>query len=762
MSMSAYLKRFPVLFALACGGAHAAIDAPDHILYGNVTVFGAPATFGTVVEVRVHPTGAVLARYELGSDSSLGNQFALRIPMDTVDPRRTGFARPGDPVRVFVAGQLAAETSVGADGVAVRLDLDPQNMGAGPSVAVQGRSQFEGNAATTTMNFPVSLNTTSALPVQVEWQTANGTATGGAGCAAGVDFVADDGVVTIAAGGLQGTLPVIVCGDTLVEDDETFTVQFTRVVNGVAAQQQVTGTLLDDDDVPQILLAAARVAEPAPGGSAALQFRATLSRSSDVAVSFNYFTQDIEATAGADYLATSGTATIAAGALEATVSVPVLADALAEPAERVRLVLGTPVQGALTQAEVIGTIDDSTFEPLLAPGDIALGGPAGLPTLVQPSDIAIAPDGAHAYVASESGDAVLQFARDAAGTLTLSQTWTAASAGLQDARLDAARALAISADGTFVYVAAQNSNAITVLARDEADGHLSFVQAQVDGQADATAAGGTVRGLQGASALALSPDGNHLYALGSMGNTLAVFARNAGDGRLAFVEAETEAMNDAGDAGGVVTALDRPSGLVVSPDGQNVYVAARFGNALLTFARDAASGRVSYVSVHRDGQLGIEGLGGAFALAIDGQGKHLYVASEADDAVLLFDRGAGGALVQRQRWTRGQSGLPGLDGAQSILLSHDGEELYVGGFADGSVTVFARATADAPGVLAGALAPRQTIFDGDPGVASLAGPVAIARSPDDTQVYVAANLDNAIVRFARTAKQGELFGDGFE
>ena len=764
--MNAFFSRLFALSLLLTGSAQATIDAPDHIIYGNVTIFGAPATFGTVIEMRTHPAGTTLTRYELGSDVSLGAQFALRVPMDTVDPRRPGYARPGDPVRIFVGNQIAAETSIGAEGVAVRLDLDPQSMGTGPSVLVANASAFEGLSQPSLLNFGISMNTTSSDPVQVEWSTSNGTATGGLSCLPNVDYITDQGTETITAGNLSATISVTVCGDAQVEPDETFTVNLTRVVNGVLAQAQVTGTILDDDDIPSIIIDATRAAEPA-SGSVPMQFRARLSRSSTQEVRFNYATQNQDAVAGADYVATTGVASFAPGSIETFVTVPILADAVAEAPERLRLQLSNAVQANLAQAFVFGTIDDPTYRPVLEHEDEEIGGPSTIPTLVQPSDIEISPEGTHVYVASESGDAILQFTRDVAGDLSFVRQYTTTTAGFADARLDAARDIELSADGRFLYVAAQGSNGLTVLARDVTTGDLSFVQAQVEAQVDVQAVGGTVRGLQGASALALSPGGTHVYVVGSSGNSLAVFSRDLVSGQLRFIEAELEATNDASDAGGTVTALDRPAGVLVSGDGKQVYVAARFGNALLVFNRDddsssAQYGRLSYVTSHRDGQLGIEGLGGAYALVLSTDDRHLYVASESDDAVVLFDRASDGSLTRRQQWTKGDAGLPGMDGAQAIALSIDGSELYVAGFADSSVTVFARALTNGPGITAGALTPRQTIVDGDGPVTSMAGPVAFALSPDEVHVYVAANVDNAIVRFGRLAVTGEIFGDGFE
>lgn len=764
--MNAFLFRVCALLAITIGPAQAAIDAPDHIIYGNVTIFGAPATFGTLIEVRLHPDGTSLARYELGTDPALGVQYALRIPMDTVDPRRPGYARPGDPVRIFVGPQLAAETSVGAEGVAVRLDLDPQNMGSGPSVIVVNASRFEGLNQPSLLNFPITMNTTSSVPVQVEWSTADGTATGGLSCLSGADYIIDQGVELIPVGALGATISVTICGDAVIEPDETFTVNLTRVVNGVLAQSQVTGTILDDDDIPSIIVDPARAGEPA-SGTAPMNFRAHLTRSSTEEIRFNYITQDLEAVGGLDFVTTSGVATFAPGQVELTITVPILADAIAEAPERFRVQFSNAVQANLAQTVVLGTIEDPSYRAVLEFEDEEIGGPATIPTLLQPSDVEVSPDGAHVYVASESGDAVLQFTRDAAGGLDFVRTYTTASPGFEEARLEGARDIAISADGRFLYVAAQGADGVTVLARDEATGDLAFVQVQFQEQADPLASGGAVRGVLGASALALAPGDTHLYVVGSTGNSLAVFARDAATGELRFLEAEIEATDDASDPGPAVAALDRPAGVIVSGDGRQVYVAARFGNALLVFDRnnDGASeqfGRVSYVTSYRDGQLGIEGLGGAFALVLSSDGRHLYVASEADDAVVLFDRAGNGSLTRRRQWTRGDAGVPGMDGAQAIALSPDGTELYVAGFADSSVTVFARVLADGPGVAAGALIPRQTIVDGDEPITSMAGPVAFALSPDERHVYVAANLDNAIVRFGRVAVTGKVFEDGFE
>ena len=57
---------------------------------------------------------------------------------------------------------------------------------------------------------------------------------------------------------------------------------------------------------------------------------------------------------------------------------------------------------------------------------------------------------------------------------------------------------------------------------------------------------------------------------------------------------------------------------------------------------------------------------------------------------------------------------------------------------------------------------RQTLIDGDGDITRLAGPVSLVVSGDGRHLYVAANVDNAIVRFERLSVTSEMFSDGFE
>src|SRR5207249_9244485 len=77
------------------------------------------------------------------------------------------------------------------------------------------------------------------------------------------------------------------------------------------------------------------------------------------AVTVNYSTADGSATAGSDYLATSGTLTFTPGGpLSQTITVPVLGDTLAESSEYFTVYLYNPAGAFLARGTGYGTILD--------------------------------------------------------------------------------------------------------------------------------------------------------------------------------------------------------------------------------------------------------------------------------------------------------------------------------------------------------------------------------------------------------------------
>ena len=107
-------------------------------------------------------------------------------------------------------------------------------------------------------------------------------------------------------------------------------------------------------------VADARVDE-APG--AVLAFEVTLNRAAGGTVTVGYATADSTATAGADYTATSGTLTFAAGETSRTVNVAVLDDAHDEGEETLTLTLSNPSGAYLADGTATGTIENTDAMP---------------------------------------------------------------------------------------------------------------------------------------------------------------------------------------------------------------------------------------------------------------------------------------------------------------------------------------------------------------------------------------------------------------
>ena len=93
------------------------------------------------------------------------------------------------------------------------------------------------------------------------------------------------------------------------------------------------------------------------------QFTVTLSAASGLAVAVGYSTSNATATAGADYTASNGTLTIAAGATTATFNVGVLADSLDEANETVTLTLSSATNASISDATGTLTITDDDNPP---------------------------------------------------------------------------------------------------------------------------------------------------------------------------------------------------------------------------------------------------------------------------------------------------------------------------------------------------------------------------------------------------------------
>lgn len=115
-----------------------------------------------------------------------------------------------------------------------------------PAVSMGNASMSEGNSGTGTLSFTLSLASAASSDITLDYATADGTATGGTACSSGIDYVSASGTVTIPAGSSSATVNVTVCGDTVPESNETFTLTLTDPGLN-ATVTSATGTITNDD-----------------------------------------------------------------------------------------------------------------------------------------------------------------------------------------------------------------------------------------------------------------------------------------------------------------------------------------------------------------------------------------------------------------------------------------------------------------------------------------------------------------------------------
>jgi len=154
--------------------------------------------------------------------------------------------------------------------------------------------------------------------------------------------------------------------------------------------------------------------------------------------------------------------------------------------------------------------------------------------------------------------------------------------------------LAISPDGKNVYATSYEDNSIIELSRELPGGGLTQLAAPngcvTTEHASVTINCSLAKGIQRPRGVAISPEGDNLYASGSSENAEAAFARNAA-GVLTQLESPFECVTDdttgCGPGSLELVGLQAARRVTVSPDATNVYVAGESSHAIVELARAA-------------------------------------------------------------------------------------------------------------------------------------------------------------------------------
>jgi Calx-beta domain-containing protein/VCBS repeat protein/FG-GAP repeat protein len=217
-----------------------------------------------------------------------------------------------------------------------------------PRASINSSSAVEGDSGTTAMTFTVTLNTAPLAPVTVNYRTWDGSAQ------AGSDYQSQTGSVSFAIGETSKTFTVPVIGDRIGEYDEYFYVELTGAIGGGIANGWGSGSIRDNE--PRIRINDVSLTE-GDKGTTLMTFTVSLAAAYDQTVTVHYETQNGSATAGSDYVATSGTLTFAAGETTKTFTVAIKGDHKRESNEYFYVFLSNNSANSLIEDSYgIGTI----------------------------------------------------------------------------------------------------------------------------------------------------------------------------------------------------------------------------------------------------------------------------------------------------------------------------------------------------------------------------------------------------------------------
>ena len=190
--------------------------------------------------------------------------------------------------------------------------------------------------------------------------------------------------------------------------------------------------------------------------------------------------------------------------------------------------------------------------------------------------------------------------------------------------------------------------------------------------------------------------------------------------------------------------------IAVSDQFDEIFVADFGSNSLLSFTRNQVDETLGFGFSERGSGLGINGLQGAETSILSPDGNFLYVAAKEGDAISIFSRNQENGSLTYVDFLEDGGGLDGLNGVTEIIVSTDGSDVYVAGFWDNTVTHFKR------DVNTGLLTFSDKEKDGLFGVDGISGTNSLLFSENQNFLYASGFWDNAISVFARNSNDGTL------
>jgi YVTN family beta-propeller protein/VCBS repeat-containing protein len=640
-----------------------------------------------------------------------------------VGPLPVGVAVSPDGTRVYVTHQGGSVSVIALEPTAAVNDA-PVAVGDTATVAEGGSTTISVLANDT--DAEGTIDTTSVVIVQ---QPAYGSASVNAGgtityVSNGAEVTSDSFTYTVAdnSGASSNTATVTVTvtavNDAPVAGTPAFTVTNVNTASGV-----VTGTVsVTDVDGPGLSYVLSGAPDPAVGvvvvnaGTGGWTFTPTGAARLAAYSGAGADSVDFAVTAsdGQDSVVVTVSATIEGAEAAVTGSIAVGSNPswLAVSPDGARAYVSNLFDGTVSVIDTATNTVIDTDAGVAGVNAISVGGSAW--------DMALSPDGTRLYVTKQNNSTVSVIDTT---TYTLVDADPAA-AGVNPISVGGQPwGLAVSPDGTRVYVTSRTTNTVAVI--DTATNTLIDTDPGTAGVTPITVGGQPLDA-------AVSPDGTRLYVA------------NWSDGTVSVIDTAAYGVIDTDPATAGTTPITvggQPAAVAVSPDGARVYVTNFNGTVAVV---DTATNSLVDTNPGTAGVNPITVGGQLQGVAVSPDGDRLYVTDIQGDRVSVIDT-ATNTIVER---------VTGIDGANGVAVHPDGDRIYVTALNTNSVVVITSVyqtpnaapvassdtiTIPEDSLLEADLADSASDTDGDPLTAVLVSDVthgALTFNPDRTFTYI--------------------------
>jgi hypothetical protein len=267
-------------------------------------------------------------------------------------------------------GTQGATTVVSGAGLRSNIvSINGGTIDTGPTVSIADTKVVEGESGTPAATFTVSLSSPVGVPVTVDYQTSDGTAT-----LADQDYSETHGTLTIPALATSAIVTVPVSnGDPVSEPDETFFVDLSNAAPVRIDRGRATGTISNHYYDNEISISDASVVEGNSSFSV-LSFTVTVTGRNAQIVRVGWETLDGTAYGHrdfGDFEPSSGVLAFSTGQTSRTVQIAVIGDVDSEPDETLFVRLSNPSNGVIRRGQAVGTILDDDRPGVVYFGDVA-------------------------------------------------------------------------------------------------------------------------------------------------------------------------------------------------------------------------------------------------------------------------------------------------------------------------------------------------------------------------------------------------------